>query len=36
MYPVTAEELKMSRLDIINKVSMPMKVAFGFYAVFKR
>ncbi|MFY9402670.1 MAG: LptA/OstA family protein [Candidatus Omnitrophota bacterium] len=28
MYPVTAEELKMSRLDIINKVSMPMKVAF--------
>jgi len=28
MYPETAEELSMNRLDIINKVSLPMKVAF--------
>lgn len=28
MYPETADELSMNRLDIINKVSLPMKVAF--------
>lgn len=36
MYPETTDELSMNRLDIINKVSLPMKLAFIEFTPFAK